>query len=167
MTVTVLYTVLAAVAIVGAGGLLFLRRPVHCLLAFLLCATALAGLYLLLNMQFLAAVQITVGVGLVGAVLAANLSGELSQQRGQYRPWYILATIAFMAVVCWGIVTGAIGESTLTSPPVWAVRGGYIPALGQELTTTHIVPFALLGLLLLVCIVSTTYLLRQHQERDP
>jgi NADH:ubiquinone oxidoreductase subunit 6 (subunit J) len=166
MAVTLLFAVLAVIAVAGAGGLLFLRRITHCLLSFLLCAAALAGLYLLLNLQFVAATQLTIGTVLVGIAIAVNLSDGRDQQRDEPWPRYILVATGFVTIVCWGIARGSIGEPILTSPPVWSVRGGYIPALGRELVTTHLVPFALLGLFILVCIVSAAALLRQSQETD-
>jgi NADH:ubiquinone oxidoreductase subunit 6 (subunit J) len=166
MTVTLLFALLSLLTIAGAGGLLFLRRIEHCLLSFLLCAAALAGLYLLLNLQFLAAIQTTVGVSLMGIAFATVLPRSQEQRRGAHRLWYTSAAIAFGAVACWGIVNGAIGEPVLISAPAWAVRGGLVPALGHELVTTYLIPFALLGLLLLVCIVSVTYLYRSAQEAD-
>jgi NADH:ubiquinone oxidoreductase subunit 6 (subunit J) len=166
MTVTLLFAALAAIAILGAGGLLFLQRITHCLHSFLLCAAAVAGLYLLLNLQFIAVTQLTVGVVLVGIVVTVSLPGGRGQSHNAPRPWHILAAVAFMVIVCWGIMRGSIGEPILTSPPVWSVRGEYIPALGRELVSTHIVPFALLGLFILVCIISAVALLRQSQETD-
>jgi NADH:ubiquinone oxidoreductase subunit 6 (subunit J) len=166
MAVTLLFAIFATIAIVGAGGLLFCQRVTHCLLSFLLCAAALAGLYLLLNLQFIAVTQLTVGAVLVGIVVTASLPNGQSQQRDAPRLWCVLTAIGFMAIVCWGIARGSIGEPILTSPPVWSVRGGYIPALGRELVTTHLVPFSLLGLFILVCIVSAAHLLRQSQETD-
>jgi NADH:ubiquinone oxidoreductase subunit 6 (subunit J) len=103
---------------------------------------------------------------LVGILVTVSLPGERGQQHNAHHPWYILAAAAFMFIVCWGIARGSIGEPILTSPPVWSVRGEYIPALGRELATTHLVPFALLGLFFLVCIVSAAALLRQSQETD-
>lgn len=166
MTVTVLFAVLAILAIAGAGGLLVLRSPEHCLLAFVLCSGALAGLYLLLNLQFLAATQIAVGVGLTGIVFAAILPSRQEQRGSTQRLWYACAAVGFGAVAGWAIANGVLGEPVLASPPVWAVRGGAIPALGHELVTTYLVPFALLGLLLLVCVVAVTYLHRSAREED-
>ena len=168
MIVSALSVVLAALAVAGAGGLLLFRRMDRCVLAFLLCAGALAGLYLRLNLQFIAAIQITVCVGLLGALLATSLPLGCEQPKGAPHGggWSILAAVPFAVAVTWGIASGTIGEPILTSPPVWAVQGGYIPALGRELATSYLIPFALLALLLLVCFVSAVYLLGQGKERD-
>jgi NADH-quinone oxidoreductase subunit J len=181
MIISVLFVVLAVLAVASAGGLLFFRRVDRCVLSFLLCATALAGLYLLLNLQFMAAIQLTMGVGLLGSLLVTSLpisreqpgstpqrvvddtpgSGPLDRLR-----WVVVAAVAFAAAVYWGIARGTIGEPVPTSPPVWAVPGEHIPALGKEITTSYLIPFALLGLLLLACVVSAAYQFRQGKETD-
>jgi NADH-quinone oxidoreductase subunit J len=171
MIVTAIFGFLALIAVLGAGGVLLYRRPLACGLSFLLCCTALAGLYLLLNTWFLAAVQLVVGVFLTGTVIAICipvLGIDTRQGRSYVRPhrtlWYVPAGLAFLALAYWGITEGTLGEPVISSPPVWAVRGEHVPALGRELITRYLVPFTLLGLLLFVSIVSVAYLIRQDQH---
>ena len=77
MRFTILFLALGTLAVAGAVWLLFARRIEHAVGAFLACAAAIAGLYALLNLQYLAAVQAVLGVGLGGALLASSaLRGE-------------------------------------------------------------------------------------------
>ena len=162
MIIPVAFIALAVLALAGAGGLLFYRRVQHCVLSFLACVAALAGLYALLNLGFLAAMQLAVHAGLVSLLL---LELPLAQSRATSRRsvWLLVATAPFLAVTIWGIADGALGEPALALPPVWAARGNVVSSLGRQLGTVYLVPFALVGLLTVVCIVSTAYVLRRRQ----
>ncbi len=59
------FFVLAAVAVVGAVSLILLRHPIHSALSLIVVMVALAGLYLLLGAEFIAAVQIIVYAGAI------------------------------------------------------------------------------------------------------
>jgi NADH:ubiquinone oxidoreductase subunit 6 (subunit J) len=77
-----------------------------------------------------------------------------------------LAGVILGLAAYWGIAKGDIGEPTLNLPPIWASGGKHIAALGAEWNTQYAIPFALLGLLLLVAIAGTSRLLRKHGEGD-
>ena len=56
---------LAAVAVAGAVNLILQRHPIHSALSLIVVMVALAGLYLLLDAEFVAAVQIIVYAGAI------------------------------------------------------------------------------------------------------
>jgi len=162
MTILLLFAFLSTLAVLGAGGVLFLRRTMHCAFSFLLCGVALAGLYLLLSNPFLAAVQL-VGVFLTGAVLVSGVLAFDPDVHGRHALWFWPAGAVFVGVTIWGIARGRIGVPILRSVPMWAVQEGHVAAFGRELLTRYLVAFELLGLLLLVSIVGVTYLARQSR----
>ena len=164
MTVLLLFAFLSTLAVLGAGGVLFLRQTMHCTFSFLLCGVALAGLYLLLSNPFLAAVQL-VGVFLAGAVLVSGVLAFDPDARGCHAAsvTYWLAGAVFVGVTLWGIARGRIGVPILRSVPMWAVQEGHVAAFGRELLTRYLIAFELLGLLLLVSVVGVTYLARQSR----
>lgn len=168
MIVSLSFSVLAILAVVGAGGLLVCRRPVRCVLSFLMCATALAGLFLLLSLQYVATVQVAVNVGLAGLALGIALSDDQRDLWFGRSPWLALAALPLLALAAWSIGRGAIGESVLALAPVWAAQGRYITVLGEMLFTSHIVPFSLVVLLSAVGLASMGYVLRQRRgwERE-
>src|SRR5436305_8405018 len=59
------FLVLAAVAVAGALSLIMQREPIHSALSLIAIMVALAGLYLLLGAEFVAAVQIIVYGGAI------------------------------------------------------------------------------------------------------
>src|ERR1700719_2313149 len=59
------FFILAAMAVAGAVSLIVQRHPIHCALSLIVVMVALAGLYLLLEAEFVAAVQIIVYAGAI------------------------------------------------------------------------------------------------------
>jgi NADH-quinone oxidoreductase subunit J len=164
VTITLLFTALAVLSIVGTGGLLVCRQVAHCACSFLLSAVALIGLYLLLNLQFIAAVQLVASAGLVSIGIALGLPATREHRQSNRLLWLSVAALPFIALAYWGITTGTIGEPTLVSPPMWAARGSPVASLGSEFIKRYTIPYALIGLLLLVSIVTATYLLRSREQ---
>jgi NADH-quinone oxidoreductase subunit J len=65
MTQMALFLVLAAIAVAGAVSLILQRHPIHSALSLVVVMVSLAGLYLLLDAEFVAAVQIIVYAGAI------------------------------------------------------------------------------------------------------
>ncbi len=61
----ILFFLLATLAIAGAVSLIVQRHPIHSALSLIVVMVALAGLYLLLGAEFVAAVQIIVYAGAI------------------------------------------------------------------------------------------------------
>src|SRR6202451_1005842 len=61
----IVFFVLAIIAILGALSLILQRHPIHSALSLIVVMIALAGLYLLLGAEFVAAVQIIVYGGAI------------------------------------------------------------------------------------------------------
>ncbi len=59
------FLVLAAIAVAGAMNLILQRHPIHSALSLIVVMVALAGLYLLLEAEFVAAIQIIVYAGAI------------------------------------------------------------------------------------------------------
>src|SRR5712675_2322921 len=61
----IIFFVLAAMCVVGAVSLILQRHPIHSALSLIVVMVALAGLYLLMGAEFIAAVQIIVYAGAI------------------------------------------------------------------------------------------------------
>src|SRR6267143_1832286 len=61
----IIFFVLAALCVVGAISLILQRHPIHSALSLIVVMMALAGLYLLMGAEFVAAVQIIVYGGAI------------------------------------------------------------------------------------------------------
>ena len=174
--ITASFVALALVAAAGAIGVLVHSRTMYAVLSFLLCGLSMGGLFLLLNMPFLAAVHLVVQVCLTGMVLVLGASSltEPQTQGGQGKDarlsvparltrhvaWGMGLGILLLLPMGWVIAHASVAEPVLSSLPMWVTPGGHIAALGDQWLDYYPVALALLGLLLLTGIVSAVCLLR-------
>jgi NADH-quinone oxidoreductase subunit J len=103
MGLAISFWMLAAVAIIAALGVVLLRNVFRAALSLILCFVMVAGLYVTLSADFLAAVQILVYVGAISVliILAIMMTREVQQGSPNSRfqiPAFIVA-ILFMEVL--------------------------------------------------------------------
>ena len=98
MGTAIAFWVMAAVAVVAALGVVGLRNVFHAALALILCFITVAGLYITLSADFLAAVQILVYVGAISVliILAIMMTRNVPQGNPGNRlkiPAFIVAAV--------------------------------------------------------------------------
>ena len=82
MGLTVAFWILAVIAVIAALSVVFLRNVFRAALALILCFITVAGLYLTLSADFLAAVQILVYVGAISVLIILAIMMTRDVQRG-------------------------------------------------------------------------------------
>ncbi|MBN1643045.1 MAG: hypothetical protein JXA09_17555 [Anaerolineae bacterium] len=164
MIITLLFLALASLAVAGALGILFAHRIVHAASAFLVCAAAVAGLHGLLDLRYLAAAQAALGVGLGGVLLLASLPGGARPPRLRRIARHGIAVAPLLAIVLLALARGEVSKPALALPPVWASRGSYLFALGQQMALAYLVPVLLICLLLAVAALGVR--VRRHPEAE-
>ena len=92
------FWIMAVVVVVAALGVVFLRNVFRAALALVLCFITVAGLYITLSADFLAAVQILVYVGAISVliILAIMMTREVQQGSPTNRmkiPAFIVAAV--------------------------------------------------------------------------
>jgi NADH-quinone oxidoreductase subunit J len=151
----VAFFVLAALVLGSAAGVLLRRNPIHAALFLVVNLATIAGLFLTLRAEFLAAAQVIVYAGAI-AVLFVFAIMVLIPGKEETGP-DPLRSQRMMAVPLVGIflVLAAVvlRSAVLRSPgPSTNVPGG-VEALGRLLFTDYIFPFEVTSVLLLVAIV--------------
>ncbi|MBM4448631.1 MAG: NADH-quinone oxidoreductase subunit L, partial [Chloroflexi bacterium] len=79
---TVSFWLLAVVAVTAALGVVLLRNVFRAALSLILCFLMVAGLYITLSADFLAAVQILVYVGAISVLIILAIMMTREVQRG-------------------------------------------------------------------------------------
>jgi NADH:ubiquinone oxidoreductase subunit 6 (subunit J) len=92
------FWIMAVVAVISALGVVFLRNVFRAALSLVLCFITVAGLYITLSADFLAAVQILVYVGAISVliILAIMMTREVQQGSPANRmkiPAFIVAAV--------------------------------------------------------------------------
>jgi NADH-quinone oxidoreductase subunit J len=98
MGLTAAFWIMAVVAVVAALAVVFLRNVFRAALSLVLCFITVAGLYITLSADFLAAVQILVYVGAISVliILAIMMTREVQQGSPTNRmkiPAFIVAVV--------------------------------------------------------------------------
>jgi NADH-quinone oxidoreductase subunit J len=98
------FWIMAVVAVIAALSVVFLRDVFRAALALVLCFVTVAGLYITLSADFLAAVQILVYVGAISVliILAIMMTREVQQGSPSNRmkiPAFVLAVVVLGIMV--------------------------------------------------------------------
>lgn len=159
-----------ALMIIASGILaISLRNPVHCVLMVLVLFFHMAGLYLTLQAEFLAAVQIIVYAGAVlvlylFVLFLVSLREELQLDAFIPGAWLGRLIAVGLAVGLISIIPAfTLGEKG--NWPLAAIQElTHTKALGQELYTAYLLPFEIAGLILLVALIGGLVLARRENR---
>lgn len=160
----VIFFVLAALAVFGAISLIVQRHPIHSALSLIVVMVALAGLYLLMGAEFVAAVQIIVygGAIMVLFVFVIMLLNAGEEERTNFSRLATFAGIP-MAVAVTGLIAAAIARSSSSLPA--AEPSGALTStrtLSTLLFSEFVYPFELTSFLILVAILGAIVLAQRE-----
>lgn len=164
-----------AIASVASALLAVTRRnPVHSMLWVLALFLHVAGIFLLLGAEFLAAVQVIVYAGAIlvfylFVVMLLDLPGEESGPRfGRHWPFAAAAGLSF-AALAWLARTEPLAPAGVGVAGGAADASGQAPAagnvveIGTALFGPYALPFEIAGLVLLAAIVGSVVLARSRE----
>lgn len=152
------FTLLAAVAVAAALGMLLSRNAVHSALYLVLNFMTVAVFYLVLNAPFIAMVQITVYAGAIVILFlfvimllgAEKLRGAADEVRGSER--YHRYAAVLLAVVLIGVFGYLLFQNSLGSAALSPSIDAGPQALGIALFQSYVFPFQVTGVLLLAAV---------------
>jgi len=166
MAATAVFFAFAFISVVTGIGVIFARNAVYSALLLVANFFCLAAFYVMLNAQFLAAVQVTVYAGaimvlFVFVIMLLSPSSEQSLLRRMKRTGLIAIplVLVFIAQVVFAIAAGAMtsqrGPYTLDQINQ---MGGSVQAVGAVLFTDYLLPFEVTSLLLITALVGAIVL---------
>ncbi len=154
-----LFYFLSFLAILSALLVVFSKSPVHSVLYLIVTFFAIAGHYVLLNAQFLAAVHVIVYAGAIMVlflyvIMLLNLNQETEPHK--------TATLKFAATICAGlfliILVGSLKGSEQLAQQASQIEVGSVKDLGRVLFKEFLLPFEISSVLLLVAMVGAVML---------
>ncbi len=164
-----------AVASVASALLAVTRKnPVHSMLWVLALFLHVAGIFLMLGAEFLAAVQVIVYAGAIlifylFVLMLLDLPGEEARPRfGPHWPFAVAVGLSF-AALAWlaqgdALDVAAAGAAAVTPVATEAVARGGLEDIGMALFGPFALPFEIAGLVLLAAIVGAVVLARKREE---
>jgi len=160
----VAFFVLAALAVGSALGLVLRRNPIHGALFLVVNLGSVAGLYLMLGAEFLAAAQVIVYAGAIMVLfvfaIMVLIPGKEETGPDPRRAVRLLAPPlgALLCLLLAFVVARGTGAPAGAAPPAPATLG----ALGRLLFTRYLFPFELTSVLLLAAMVGVLLLARKR-----
>ena len=165
LAVTAVFYYLAAASIASAVLAVTRRDPVHSMLWVLALFLHVAGIFLLVGAEFLAAVQVIVYAGAILLfylffLMLVDMPREIAGPRfGAHWPLSVAAGLAF-AAFAWYARDVALVPST-SRPTVGVASPGSLSSIGTALFTEFALPFEIASLILLAAIVGAVVVARR------
>lgn len=163
-----LFLVLTIVTLFSAIGVVTARNPIYSVLALIATFFCLSGHYILLNAQFLAAVNIIVYAGAIMVlflftIMFLNLRKDDEESKTNLTK---MASVVVGGILMVMLITIFRAKSaqvpTVNSQTPFDSRTGLVENLGKLLYSDYILPFELASVLFLVAMVGAVMLSKRE-----
>ena len=159
----IIFYIFAIVTLLSAGIVVFSKNIVYSAFSLLFTFSAVAGIYVLLNADFIAITQLLIYVGgimilmLFGVMLTTNAANvDLNTQTLKSLPATVVVAIISALLVSTMISTK--WKTVESGEPIQTTVAG----LGELLLTKYLLPFEIASIVLLVAIIGAAFLARRH-----
>ncbi|HLB94628.1 MAG TPA: NADH-quinone oxidoreductase subunit J [Nitrospiria bacterium] len=160
----VLFSYFAGAIVLTAILVVALRNPIYSALSLLVLFFHVAGIYVLLDAEFIAAIQIIVYAGAIlvlylFVVMLLNLKAEEGYQRQLVLG--LLLGLAVAAEAIFILNRSVFGKGIPPPVPTPHPPAGNTEAIGRLLYTTYLFPFEVASLILLVAMIGAIILAKK------
>lgn len=169
MTEMVVFAVFALVALISAIVVVAHRNPVYSTMSLVITLLATAVLFVLLGSPFLAVLQVLLYTGAIlvlflFVIMLLNVQRErsmISHSPGQ------TAAAAISAVLLFAAAGRLLWEVHGSARPASAGAVTSVAELAGELFSTYVLPFEIIGFLLLVAVVAASWVAKRPDGDSP
>jgi NADH-quinone oxidoreductase subunit J len=166
----ILFWLFSVLGIAGGIGLILNRNPVHAALCLILNFFSIAGLYLTLQAEFLAVIQILVYAGAIMVlflfvIMLLNLSKEPKRPALELsRIMAFVLGIAFVVemLVVFNSAFADQGTGFLTQPFYFSS----VEAVGAVLMTKYLFPFEMISVVLISALVGAIVVAKKYNYEN-
>ncbi len=160
--ITIAFAVMSVFALGGGLGVVMNRNLVHAALFLMLALFGIAGLFVLLEAPFLAAVQVLVYIGAISVLITITIMVTrriMGLRESVNRQWPIAALVGVLAFATLGFV---IINQFEGQQPVGDVPANSVLTLGTQLVSSQafLLPFELASILLLAALIGAIVVAR-------
>jgi len=159
----VAFFVFAVLIIAGAVLMVSFTKVVHMVLSLAAVFIGLAGLYVLLEAEFVAFVQVLIYAGAVSILMIFGImmTKHGAEQEEPARPLHETLSIVAAAAVL-GILFYAIRSTEFPPPEPFEAGADNTLEIGKLLFTQYVIPFELVSVLLTVAFIGAIVLARKE-----
>lgn len=164
VTTAVLFYMFAAMSALSAVGVVISRNIVRTAVCLLFTLVGVAGLYFLLNAEFLAAVQLVVYAGgtLILIIFGVMLTSKSPFSRFEPKLVEVVIALSINLVLLIALILG-IRNTQFANHPI-EQQMYPVDKLGQALLGDYLVPFELASVLLLAVMIGAAYLAKGRRR---
>ncbi len=166
----IIFYIFAALSILGGLGVLFLRNPIHCALSLVGTFFCLGSIYVMLNAEFVAVIQVLVYAGAIMVLflfVLMLLSSKTSDQNTNKWPiGKILAGLLSFGIFVKIASLFTMGDLQLGPKGAYPLEVveevGSISLIGRLLFTDYILSFEIIAILLLVAVIGAVVIAKRR-----
>ncbi len=154
------FFILAAITLFAGVMTVSLRNVVHSALALIGTFFGVAGIYLMLEAEFLAVVQVLIYVGAVSVLILFSIMltrGLMQSTQTSFNNQWGLAALVAFALFAGMTIIAIAGNWPVGSTPITT---DLVPTLGKLLVTSYVLPFEVVSVLLLGALVGALLIAR-------
>lgn len=161
----VIFYALAAIILISAICVVFLRRPMHNVLFMIIVMVGLAAMFILLHAEFIGMVQLVVYAGAVMVlflfvIMLLNLDQiRLPNDPRQARTWIGVSMALILLFFLFPVLRSFIPAGNAQNPTADVSN---TEVIARELFTTYLLPFEIASVLLLAAIIGTVLLAQKR-----
>jgi NADH-quinone oxidoreductase subunit J len=165
----VAFIVFAIAAVAGAVSVVLQRQPLYSVLSLVVTLISLAAVYVTLQAQFIAAVQVIVYAGaimvlFVFVVMLLNVKEEVEPDRHKFLRWIAIPVGIVLIGEVVAIINGLKGgrfDNVITADS-W--QNGATESVGTALFSSYLLPFEVTSVLILMALVGAVVLARRETK---
>ncbi|CAH0118066.1 MULTISPECIES: NADH-quinone oxidoreductase subunit J [unclassified Paenibacillus] len=158
------FFILAVCIISGAVLMISFNKVVHMVVSLAFTFICLAGMYVLLNAEFVAFVQVLIYAGAISILMIFGIMMTRHDKTDEEmtRPWHE-ALVAVGCLALFGILFYAIRMAEFPAAN-WDAPKENTLEIGKLIFTEHVIPFELLSVLLTVAFIGAIVLAKKEAD---
>ena len=164
-----IFYIFAALSVFGALGVLFLKNPIHCALSLVGTFFCLGSIYVMLNAEFVAVIQVLIYAGAIMVlflfVLMLLSSSDTKMSSNKWTLGKILAGLLSLGIfvqIAYLFTGNELKLGTKGEYPIEVVEEiGSIALIGRLLFTDYILSFEIIVILLLVAVIGAVVIAKR------
>ena len=160
----IFFYIFAAVTLICAIAVVFLSNPLSSAIALIFCFAGVAGLFVLLNAHFLAAIQVLVYAGaimvlFIFVIMMFNLKDARKHFKASFASFLGLIVALNIAI----LFIMRLSQPTIISGEI-DPSFGTVKGVGKLMLTQYLVPFEMISLLLTIAAVGAIVIAKQEKQ---
>lgn len=163
---TIVFFIFAIIAVASAWGVVTSKNIVHSAFFLALSFAGVAVLYVLLNAEYLAAVQLLVYAGAISIMVIfavmLTLRGDVAQSSPVTKKWTQGALVSALVFIVLALVILTNSDWRILAMP--ALAGGTTVELSKLLLSWYMVPFEAAAILITVALIGAVIIAKGGHE---